>query len=45
MEALEEAYTLGDVLGSGSFAQVRIATSRADGSSWAAKIVDKARLS
>ena len=39
-----KAYILGDVLGTGSFAVVKKGVARADGSSWAVKIIEKAKL-
>lgn len=43
-EEVGKLYTLGEVLGTGSFAVVKKATSRADGSQWAVKIIEKAKL-
>jgi serine/threonine protein kinase len=37
-------YTIGEVLGTGSFAVVRKAVSKADGSVWAVKVIEKAKL-
>lgn len=43
-EDLGKLYVLGEVLGTGSFAVVKKATTRADGSQWAVKIIEKAKL-
>lgn len=37
-------YVLSDVLGTGSFAVVKKGTARVDGSQWAVKIIEKAKL-
>ena len=42
---LEEFYVLGKTLGEGSFAVVREVTCKKDGSHWAAKCIDKKKLS
>lgn len=39
-----KAYSLGAVLGTGNFATVKRATDKQDGSEWAVKIIDKAKL-
>jgi serine/threonine protein kinase len=37
-------YTVGEVIGTGSFAAVRRAISKSDGSVWAVKVIEKAKL-
>ena len=44
-DACEKEYKLGKVLGTGSFATVRLATSKADGKEYAVKIIKKKDLS
>ena len=43
-EECEELYKLGRVLGQGSFATVKLATCKADGSKWAIKMIKRASL-
>ena len=43
-KTLESTYVLSDTLGTGSFAVVKKGTERADGSQWAVKIIEKAKL-
>ena len=41
---IDEIYLIGDMIGEGSFGQVRKATRRSDGEKFAIKIVDKSSL-
>lgn len=43
-EECEKYYKLGRVLGQGSFATVRLATNKSDGSKWAIKVIKRASL-
>ena len=43
-EECEKYYKLGRVLGQGSFATVRLATCKADGSKWAIKVIKRQSL-